>query len=319
MTIFDRILPWWPQHTSMPARRGKIHDRILAKQDYRGNQERQYRVYVPSKYKAKKKWPVVMVLHGCLQTHFDIQSITEWDFVAEQHQFIVVYPFVTEYHDLRAKNCWGWWRHDHIRPGQGEVEDLKHILNEVCQEFSIDTQRRFISGLSSGAAMTIAALVAHSGLFAAGASVAGVPYGETPRAVTLPYTSVRYQPLEKILKKMETVRGNDRTGTPLMIVQSHDDSTVATEAAENLRESWLEFFAYRKALTRNVHYGRTKGVAWEHSRFIDHGGKSHIETFFLHGPDHGWYGGTSGDFSFPDAPHASRLIWKFFEQHQLKA
>lgn len=318
MTIFDRIFPWWPNNIHVPVRRhGRIFDYTLPKLEYRGNQQRQYRVYVPAKCKAKKQCPVVMVLHGCLQDHMDMQVISDWDAVADQHQFIVVYPFVTEYHDLRAKNCWGWWRHDHIRPGQGEVEDLKYILREVSQKFSIDPKKCFISGLSSGAAMTVAALVVHAGLFAAGASVAGVAYGETPRAVTLPYSSVRYQPQEKIIKKMAAVRGENRYPVPLMIVQSHDDDTVGTQAAENLRDSWLDFFNYRQSLIRNIHYGHTKGVGWEHNRYIDQNGVSHVETLFLDGPDHGWYGGSPGDYSFPEAPNASRLIWKFFEQHQL--
>ncbi|NCF37605.1 MAG: esterase, partial [Gammaproteobacteria bacterium] len=48
------------------------------------------------------------------------------------------------------------------------------------------------------------------------------------------------------------------------------------------------------------------------------GGKSVIETLFLQGPGHGWYGGNPGDFSFPEAPDIKRYIWKFFVSHPLR-
>ena len=42
-----------------------------------------------------------------------------------------------------------------------------------------------------------------------------------------------------------------------------------------------------------------------------------IETLFLEGPGHGWYGGNAGEFSYPDGPDIKLGMWKFFKAHPL--
>ncbi len=67
-----------------------------------------------------------MVLHGCQQYHEDIRAISNFDAIADRAGFIVVYPSVTSYRDIRLENCWGWWMAKEIRPGGGEVEAGVH-------------------------------------------------------------------------------------------------------------------------------------------------------------------------------------------------
>ena len=65
--------------------------------------------------------------------------------------------------------------------------------------------------------------------------------------------------------------------------------------------------------------GNTGGVAWTHARYRAPRRRSVIETFFIDGPGHGWYGGNPGKFSFPDAPDTSELMWRFFKRHPLES
>jgi poly(hydroxyalkanoate) depolymerase family esterase len=293
--------------------------RVSAPHTYPGSTERLYRIYVPPGYRPDKPLPLIMVLHGCLQDHLDIQAISQFDLVADQHKFIVVYPFVTRYTDLRTHNCWGWWRPEHITPGRGEVADLDHIVDEVRSEFSIDARRIHIAGVSAGGCMAVAALTALTNRFASGAAVAALAYGEGPRAIiSLSLSGKRhYQPVKKTVALMSKVRDNDRTVPPLLVVHSDGDRSVHTQAAENLRDSWLGYFGSGLKLIKQEEQHSTHGTPWLHTRYRLRFGGSIVETIFLHGLAHGWYGGAPGRFSYPLAPPLAELMWDFFSRHPL--
>ena len=74
---------------------------------------------------------------------------------------------------------------EHIHEGAGEVEDLYQMALEVEAAFKIDPNRRYVTGLSSGAGMAVDLAVAHSEYFAAAGSVEGLPYSETSSSVAL--------------------------------------------------------------------------------------------------------------------------------------
>lgn len=304
---------------SLTTAQGQSLVRVSTQHTYAGSEERLYRIYVPPAYHSDQPLPLVMVLHGCNQDHLDIQAISQFDLAADTHNFIAVYPFVTRYPDMRARNCWGWWRPEHITPGSGEVEDLAKIIDEVRSEFVIDTRRIHIAGVSAGGCMAVAALIVHTTRFASGASVAALAYGEGPRAIiALSLSGKRhYQPLKKTVALMRKIRNNDRTVSPLLIVHSHDDRAVHTQAAENLRDSWLSYFGAGIKLIKQEEQHSTHGTPWIHTRYRRRFGNSIVETIFLHGLAHGWYGGAPGKFSFPMAPPSAELMWDFFSRHPL--
>lgn len=320
MPFFEKTVPNDRFNQFSPEANDKnkpgMHEFLSQRYLHSGNKKRVYQVYLPSNYTGKRALPLVMVLHGCRQTHEDIAQISQFSRLAEKQGFIVVYPFVTHYNDMRTRNCWGWWRPEHVSSGQGEVEDLRCIINEVCQRYCVDAQRIHITGLSSGAGMTVAALTAHPGLFASGAAVAGLPYGERAEAVSTAFTSgTSFRPLEVVIKLMEKERQGDRTLTPLLVVHSHDDETVNIQAGCNLRDAWLEYFG-----VSGRHHRRRKrttaGVPWVHTRYGRWWRKTQVETVFLQGPGHGWVGGAEGEFSYPSGPDVSALIWAFFRKHR---
>lgn len=260
-----------------------------------------------------------MVLHGCRQTHLDIQRISAFDRVADQHGFLVVYPFVTSYSGLRNRNCWGWWLREHIHAGQGEVEDLWQILREVQVNYRVDRHRIHVVGLSSGAGMAVALMVARSGKIASGAAVAGVPYGETARAVGFVRHLVgHFRPVSEVVREMDREMGDGKRLVPLFVIHSHDDETVNIQAARNLRDSWAHCFGvplHRHASGRRGAVGTTR---WEHLRYRRSPRRTAIETLFLEGPGHGWYGGEPGRYSYPQAPDSAVLLWRFFQSHPME-
>lgn len=320
MSFFKRFR--WPfRRTALlvqPGLQGTVLDRVAAKGRHPASSQRLYRLYIPASCQTGKPAPLVMVLHGCLQTHLEIQSISGFDALAEQQGFMVVYPFVTGYSDIRIRNCWGWWLSRHIRPGSGEVEDLWQIVEQVASDFVVDHDRIHIAGLSSGAGMTVAALTVHRGRFASGMAVAGVAYGEGPRAaLQLPFNiKRRYAPVNNTIALMRSVRHNDANLAPLLIVHSHDDDAVHIQAAENLRDSWLGYLGTDGEFDSQQVQHLTAGTAWTQTRYAGTAGPSVVETLFLRGPGHGWYGGAPGRFSYPHAPRITEIAWQFFQQHR---
>ncbi|MCP4877136.1 MAG: PHB depolymerase family esterase [Gammaproteobacteria bacterium] len=284
---------------------------------YPGSRTRRYLVHVPPGSRGPR--PLVMVLHGCRQDNHDIERISGFNELSDRHGFLVVYPFITSYRGMRNRNCWGWWFDREIHRGAGEVEDLWQIIEEIKLEYPVDPRRIHVTGLSSGAGMAVAMMVAHADKIASGAAVAGVPYAEKAEAVRHDFNRVpRNRPVVAIVKAMQAEMGDLARAVPLQIVHSENDDKVDINSARILRDSWGHCFGIDTRNAGKLQNGSHGNTGWEHGYYGDEGGKSTIETLFLQGPGHGWYGGNPGEFSFPDAPDIKRYIWKFFKSHPLK-
>ncbi len=308
------LLSWRERRRAQPA---GDDSRILRPQGYRGSRARYYVVHVPPAYRALRARPLVMVLHGCRQTHRDIEAISGFNRLADRHGFIAVYPYITSYRGLRFHNCWGWWFEREIRRGAGEVEDLWQIVERVRAEYRVHTRRIHVVGLSSGGGMAAAMMVAHSDRIASGAVVAGVPYSEWSDAVRVhPGLPVRHKPLAAVVDAMQREMGARKRLVPVFVAHSHDDRTVGIRAGENLRDSWGRCFGIETGKGDRL-AGRHGEATWEHASYRDANGNPAIQTLFLHGPGHGWYGGSPGPYSFPEAPDVAALSWRFFRANPL--
>ncbi|HPB76291.1 MAG TPA: PHB depolymerase family esterase, partial [Chromatiaceae bacterium] len=181
------------------AQAGTLTEHRFQARGYPGSQDRAYQVYVPdglemgpglgpegqaAEHQASPA-PLVMVLHGCSQTSTDVRRDWGMQAAADRYRFILVTPSITRWDGLRGPNCWGFWLPQHRQRGQGEPEDLYQIAREVEQRHPIDPQRRYVTGLSSGGAMTAILAVTHNDYWAAVATVAGLPYGEDATAVSV--------------------------------------------------------------------------------------------------------------------------------------
>ncbi len=313
---FRAILTSWRERRRKPLPMG--HSHTFRAKSYYGSRNRKYLVYVPRGKTATSPRPLVVVLHGCRQNNRNIESITGFNELADHHGFLVAYPFVTSYRGLRFENCWGWWFDREIHAGAGEVEDLWQIVEEIKDSYPVDDRRIHVTGLSSGAGMAVAMMVAHADRIASGAAVAGVPYAERSESVRHAFNTVpRNRPVDAIVSAMRDEMGDDFRCVPLQIVHSENDETVDIQSAINLRDSWGQCFDIDMQQVCKTTRGKVSETAWEHRLYRNGGRKSVIETLFLTGPGHGWYGGNPGDYSYPDSPDIKRYIWKFFGSHPL--
>jgi poly(hydroxyalkanoate) depolymerase family esterase len=227
----------------------------------------------------------------------------------------VVYPYITGYSGLRSKNCWGFWIDEHIHEGRGEVQDLGGIIEEVRRDYRVDPDRIHITGVSSGAAIAVAAMVAHSELIASGSPTAGEPYGETSSSVGNCMSPGIFKPLDQVVGAMDAEMGAEKQPVPILIIHSTGDCVVNIRASENIRDSWGKAFGVDTTTPVASESGVTKGTRWTHAKYGKLDEATVVETLFVEGLPHGWYGDRDGKFAFSNAPDTAQLAWEFFKSH----
>jgi poly(hydroxyalkanoate) depolymerase family esterase len=225
-----------------------------------------------------------MVLHGCLETQDDMIHDTRFVEVADREGAVVIFPFLTSspYSEPRNPNCWGFWFDQHQHEGRGEPGDLRRILAAVEAEFAIDPDRRYVVGLSSGAAMA----VVYSENFAAAGAVAGLPYDETACAVSgaCLIEGLRQKSVRDLVASMSAEQADieELRPVPMMVIHSANDGTVPFTNGQNIRNVWIDHYgASTDAEVRDCSH---EGVSCLHSAFHDDAGRAVVETVFYDGP-----------------------------------
>src|SRR5437762_6449634 len=142
---------------------------------------RAYFVYTPANYQVGTAAAMMVMLHGCSQTPADFAAGTQMDQLADQKQFIVVYPQETTTYN--QEECWNWFDSADQSRGSGEPAIIAGIVQAVKQttsQWTIDTHHIYAAGLSAGAAMTVILGATYPDIFAA----IGVQSGLECHAVT---------------------------------------------------------------------------------------------------------------------------------------
>jgi poly(hydroxyalkanoate) depolymerase family esterase len=119
--------------------------------------------------------PLVVLLHGCTQDAAVFAADTGWIALADRLRFPLILPDQAEV-DMKGR-CFDWYHETETARDSGEAASIAAMTRAAISHFDSDPGRVFIVGLSAGGAMTAALLAAYPDLFAAGASVAGVPVG----------------------------------------------------------------------------------------------------------------------------------------------
>ncbi|GGS53321.1 hypothetical protein GCM10010270_24440 [Streptomyces violaceus] len=115
---------------------------------------------------------VVVAVHWCTGSGPDMYNGTEYDTLADQYGFIVLYPSVT-----RSSKCFDVSSPQALRRGGGsDPVGIKSMIDWVTRTYDADTGRVFATGVSSGAMMTNVLLGVYPDVFAAGAAFSGVPF-----------------------------------------------------------------------------------------------------------------------------------------------
>jgi poly(hydroxyalkanoate) depolymerase family esterase len=118
---------------------------------------------------------LVVVLHGCTQSAASYDLGAGWSTLAERYGFVLLLPEQTAANN--PKTCFNWFLPGDTARDRGEALSIRQMIEKTIGAHGIDRTRVFITGLSAGGAMTAAMLAAYPDVFAAGAIIAGLPYG----------------------------------------------------------------------------------------------------------------------------------------------
>lgn len=131
-------------------------------------------IHSPNGIDSQVKRPLVIALHGCSQDSKNISVESGWNKLADDNNFIVLYPEQKRSNNM--SKCFNWFELDDIAKNAGELQSIINMVDYGIQKYNIDTSQIFVYGLSAGAAMGVSLLAVYPSYFKVGAIFAGAPY-----------------------------------------------------------------------------------------------------------------------------------------------
>lgn len=121
--------------------------------------ERTYSVHVPASYNKKTPLPVVLVLHGGYGNAKYAEKQTWMSKTADKHGFIIIYPeaLIGSYNPEAKLKYQHWNGGPRVDPKKSQnVDDVGFIsamLDKLERDFSVDSKRIYVAGISNGGTM----------------------------------------------------------------------------------------------------------------------------------------------------------------------
>ncbi|KAF7556044.1 hypothetical protein G7Z17_g1727 [Cylindrodendrum hubeiense] len=129
-------------------------------------------LYVPQTLASNPA--IVVGIHWCSGSASAYYQGTQWARYAETYGFIVIYP-QTPY---TSDNCWDVSSKMTLTHGGGGASNsIANMVEFIVDEYSADSSKVYVTGISSGAMMTNVMAATYPDVFAAGIVYAGVPAG----------------------------------------------------------------------------------------------------------------------------------------------
>ncbi|SIQ45349.1 esterase, PHB depolymerase family [Rhizobium sp. RU35A] len=209
----------------------------------------QARLHVPQT--VAKHPALVVVLHGCTQTAATYDDGTGWSRLADDHGFVVLYPQQTRQNNPHT--CFNWFVPGNIRRGAGEALSIRQMIDAVVKRHAIDETRIFITGLSAGGAMANVMLATYPEVFAAGAIIAGLPYGIAGTASEA-FDRMRGHGLPDAARLQAILRAASSHQGPwprISVWQGARDTTVVPANADAIVTQWQGVHSIDGAMARH--------------------------------------------------------------------
>jgi polyhydroxybutyrate depolymerase len=110
-------------------------------------EKREYLLYVPKSYDRTRPTPLVISMHGAGLWGAVQMEMSQWNAVADEHGFIVVYPSGVGGRGPRA------WRAGGGDTSARDVRFIAELIDTLKASYNIDPTRIYADGLSNGGGM----------------------------------------------------------------------------------------------------------------------------------------------------------------------
>ncbi|MDN2701618.1 alpha/beta hydrolase-fold protein [Janthinobacterium sp. SUN100] len=261
--------------------------------------KRRYIVYTPAAYQSQpqKTFPVVFNFHGGGMSMAEQMLYTQMNKTAERQQFIVVYP-------QGIKQDWNVGFGMDYLAGTDDVGFTQAMLSKLKQDYRIDEQRVYATGLSRGGFFALRLAAELPQQFAAVASV-GAPMPE---------------PVRQHHKKA------DKVG--MLLIQGTADKVVLLEgkaasylSAEDTFDYWRQHNGIEGARPQPRLLPGPAGDATQVSWLEQGAAGVSVALITVKEGGHTWPGTDAFNVGLPigkttRAIDANEVMWEFFSRHR---
>jgi feruloyl esterase len=182
--------------------------------------------------------PLVVALHGCGQSATGFAYGAGWMQLADEMGFALLCPEQRPQNNINR--CFNWFQPDDVGREGGEAQSIFEMTTTLSARHGLDDGRVFVTGLSAGGAMAAALLASFPEVYAAGASIAGLPVGaaDSIRDALGAMLQGRRRPPEHWAEKVRAASANTGRWPRLSIWHGDADKTVHPLNAEALAAQW---------------------------------------------------------------------------------
>jgi poly(hydroxyalkanoate) depolymerase family esterase len=292
-----------------------------------------YQVYVPPTYRAGTVWPLVVNVHGCGTSADQQMNAAEANPLADVEHFIVMYPD-TPY------SCWRSFEGDPTaqhRGMGGDADVIAGMTKEVMAKYSIDPERVYLIGMSSGAYQASSMAATYPDLYAAIGLNAGGAYGQnvscsgqtddtTPVYAELAIKEMgslaRFVPVFTIAGTLDPLGEQPAPGgcTRMAFKQWMMTNNIIGGAPLDPKAGG-KYPPFAQNAQSSETGSQPDGYTWAKEVWSDYSGCEIGERWVVEGMAHFWSGGSAdpqwATWTDPRGPSATRLSWEFFRRFTL--
>jgi poly(hydroxyalkanoate) depolymerase family esterase len=225
---------------------------------------------------------LVVALHGCTQTAAAYAHGTGWSDLADRGGFALLLP--EQRRSNNANLCFNWFQPEDIARDGGELASIRAMIGHMIATHGIDPARVYVTGLSAGGAMAAAALAAFPEMFAAGAIIAGLPYGcatNVGEALDRMYNG-HPAPAAALGDVARAASAHNGRWPAVQIWHGTADRTVNPVNAQELVKQWADLHGIAAIPTAQERIGAHEHLVWAGAD-----GRPAIEYFAVAGMGHG--------------------------------
>ena len=261
--------------------------------------QRNHKVYVPANF--SENMPLVLNLHGYTSNAFQQVFYTNMNAVAEQNDFMVVFPDGTT-----DQNGITFWNSEILGESVNDLGYLEALIDSMILNYNIDPSRVYMCGMSNGGFMSYYSACELSTRIAAIASVTGTMnnaiYDNCNPERAVPVLEIHGTADATVPYNGASNTGSFQTMIPIEEIVdfwvNHNNCTLESELElEDISTSDMS------TVTHFKYTGGDNGSSVEHYR-INNGG-------------HTWPGSI---IPLPSTNHdiiTSEVIWDFFKQYTI--
>ncbi len=297
-----------------------------------------YKLYVPSEYNTDIETPLMVMLHGCEQDPDDFAVGTNMNTLAEQENFLVLYPNMNNLFNpsnpagYNPYGCWNWFLDKNQHRGKGHPKLIFEIIEEVKNKYSIDSNKVYAAGLSAGGSLACILGVTYPDVFSGIGICSGLAYdAANVFFLTDPLAEDAKKSMEKGVpdpyvcgNRAFEEMGQFKKKMPVIVFHGISDTTVHPINGQQVITQWAQTNFLVEGGKGNVDVTPTlvkgdviNGKSYTQHIYCDGSGDPLLELWMIDKMGHTWSGGNpNGSYTDPSGPNASEIIWDFFTNNK---